>query len=282
MKNFTILGLAAISVSAFSTPGFAQEAEEMWEGGYVGASVGIGAQSNDRREQVAFDTNLDDVYGDTVRTGAGANAFSPGFCGGAANGRTPGEGCRSDKDGVEYYLRAGYDKQDGNIVYGVVIDGGTSNSRDSVTAYSTTPAFYTFTRELEYGFGARARLGYAKRGLLFYGTFGTAYGRIEQNFVTSNGANSFNGNSLTDRRKTDAWGWSAGGGAEAKLARNLSLGLEYLYTSYNDDDYTVRVGPGTAAPTNPFLLANPQGTNMRRTDKDFAAHNIRVTAAFRF
>ena len=282
MKSNIFSGLAVVSALALSAPALAQDEEKMWEGPYVGASIGIGAQSNDRSEQVAFDTNLDDVYGDTVRTAAGANAFSPGFCGGAANGPTPGEGCRSDRDGAEYYARIGYDKQVGNIVYGVVIDGGTSESRDSVTAYSTTPAFYTFTRELEYSIGARARLGYAKKGLLFYGTLGPTYGRIQQSFITSNGANSFNGNVQADTRKTNAWGWSAGGGAEAKLARNLSLGLEYLYTSFNDDDYVVRVGPGTAAPTNPFLLVNPQGTNMRRTDKDFAAHNIRVTAAFRF
>lgn len=32
----------------------------------------------------AFDTSLDGNFTDTVRTVAGADAFSPGFCGGAA------------------------------------------------------------------------------------------------------------------------------------------------------------------------------------------------------
>ena len=282
MKASTRISCTAATLVAMATPAFAQSEDKMWQGGYIGGSVGIGAQTNDRNETVVFDTNLDGTFGDTVRTTTGANAFSPGFCGGAANGRTPAEGCRSDKDGIEFFARAGYDEQVGNFVYGVVLDGGTSRSRDSVTAFSTTPAFYTFTRELDYSVSARARVGYAARGALFYGTAGTNYGRIKQQMVTSNGANSFNGNMMIDRDTTSAWGWSAGGGAEVKIARNLALGLEYLYTSYNDDDYNVLVGPGTAALTNPFRIVNPSGTNMRRGDRDFAAHNIRVTAAFRF
>jgi outer membrane immunogenic protein len=176
----------------------------------------------------------------------------PGFCNGAANGRTPIEGCRGDKDGLEYNIRAGYDVQQGNIVYGVVLEGGKNEARDSVTAFSTTPAFYTFTRELDYSLQARARVGYAARGALFYATGGAAYGKIDNSFSTSNGANSFANN-----------------------------GLEYLYTNYVDDDYRVNVGPGTAAATNPFLLRSG-GTDFRRSDSDFDMHNIRLTAAFRF
>lgn len=36
-----------------------------------------------------FDTNRDGNFNDTVRTTLGANAFSEGFCQGAAQGRTP-------------------------------------------------------------------------------------------------------------------------------------------------------------------------------------------------
>lgn len=277
MKTITSLMLASASLSLFVAPAFAQSEDEHWEGPYIGGSFGLGAQNNDRNEGVTFDTNLDGTYGDTVRTVAGADAFSPGFCGGAANGRTPIEGCRGDKDGLEYNIRAGYDIQQGNIVYGFVLEGGKSKSRDSVTAYSSTPAFYTFTRELDYSLGARARVGYAARGALFYATGGAAYGKIDNSFATSNGANSF-----TNNGKSNSWGYSAGGGAEVKIMKNFSLGLEYLYTNYVDDDYVVAVGRGTAPATNPFLLANPAGTNMRRDDSDFDMHNIRLTAAFRF
>lgn len=271
------LMLAAASLSLIATPAFAQSDEEHWEGPYIGGSIGLAAQNNDRNENVQFDTNRDGNFDNNVNTVAGANAFSPGFCGGAANGRTPIEGCRGDKDGLEYNVRAGYDVQQGNIVYGFLLEGGKNEARDSVTAYSTTPAFYTFTREIDYSLGARARVGYAARGALFYATGGVAYAKIDNSFSTSNAANSF-----TDNGGTKSWGYSYGGGAEVKVAKNFSLGLEYLYTNYVDDDYRVSVGPGTAPATNPFLLANAAGTDMRRGDSDFDMHNIRLIAAFRF
>jgi len=68
-----------------------------------------------------FDTNRDGNFNDTVLTTLGANAFSPGFCQGAAQGRTPADGCRSGEDGnLNYSLRAGYDWQFGNWVVGTV------------------------------------------------------------------------------------------------------------------------------------------------------------------
>lgn len=276
MNRIAYSALALTGLAAATQPAFAQSDEEQWEGPYIGGSFGLGAQNNDRGEQVVFDTDRDGDYGDTVGTTTGADAFAPGFCNGAASGPAPVD-CRGDSDGLEYYLRAGYDAQDGNIVYGFLVDGGRSESRDSVTAFSSTPAFYTFTRKLDYSIGARARIGYAARGALFYATGGAAYAKIKNEFSTSNGVNSFATNG-----KTSSWGWSAGGGAEVKIAPNLSLGLEYLYTNYVDDKFVVGVGPGTAPATNPFLLANAAGTNMRRADSDFDQHNIRLTASFRF
>lgn len=277
MNHLKYLLMASATLAITASPVLGQSETNDWEGAYIGGSIGLAAQKNDRSEQVLFDTNLDDTFGDTVRTVAGANAFSPGFCGGAANGRTPIEGCRGDSDGFEYNLRAGYDVQQGNIVYGVVLEAGKNEISDSVSAFSTTPAFYYFTRELDYSLGLRGRVGYAARGALFYGTGGIAYGKIENEFETSNLANSF-----TNNGSTKSFGYSVGGGAEAKIAKNLSIGLEYLYTNYVDDDYRVSVSRGNAAATNPFLQANPAGTTMRRSDSDFDMHSIRVTTAFRF
>lgn len=271
-----ILAVSAIAFSVTAAPAFAQEGEEEWEGAYIGGSFGLAAQNNDRSESVLFDTNRDGAFDNGVFTTTGANAFSTGFCGGAANSRVAADGCRGDSDGLEYNIRAGYDVQSGNIVYGFLLEGGMNEARDSVTAFSTTPANYTFTRELDYSVQARARLGYAARGALFYATGGAAYGKIENSFSTSNTANSFANNG-----GTKSWGYSYGGGTEVKIAKNFSLGLEYLYTNFVDDDYRVNVGRGTAAATNPFLL-NGGGTDFRRSDSDFDMHNIRLTAAFRF
>ncbi len=277
MKISHILMIGAASLASIATPAFAQSDDEQWEGAYIGGSFGLGAQSNDRSENVVFDTNLDGSFDNNVNTVLGANAFSPGFCGGAATGNSAAGGCRGDKDGYDYNIRAGYDMQSGNIVYGFLLEGGKSESRDSVTAFSTTPAAYTFTRKLDYSVQARARVGYAARGALFYATGGAAYAKINNSFSTTNGANSF-----TDNGNSKSWGYSYGGGTEVKVARNFSIGLEYLYTNFVDDDYVVSVGRGTAAATNPFLLVNPQGTDMRRGDSDFDTHSIRLTAAFRF
>jgi outer membrane immunogenic protein len=276
MKFSPMLLIGAATLSLFSAPAFAQSEDEEWEGAYIGGSIGLAAQNNDRNEDVRFDTNLDGAFDNNVNTLAGANAFAPGFCGGAATSAQPID-CRGDKDGLEYNIRVGYDVQSGNIIYGFVLEGGKNEARDSVTAFSSTPASYTFTRELDYSVQARARIGYAARGALFYATGGAAYGKIDNSFTTSNTANSF-----TDNGKTNSWGYSYGGGAEVKIARNFSIGLEYLYTNFVDDDYRVAVGPGTAPATNPFLLVNSAGTDMRRGDSDFDMHNIRFTANFRF
>jgi outer membrane immunogenic protein len=276
MTKFKLILASALAASCLSAPAFAQEEDKQWEGGYIGGSFGLGAQSSDAGSSLLFDTNRDGNYDNSVNTVAGANAFSPGFCKGAANGTTPSQGCRSDKDDIEYAVRAGYDVQNGNIVYGFLVEGAKSQSTDSVSGFSTTPASYTLTRELDYSVGARARVGYAARGALFYGTGGVVYGKIKNSFSTTNTANAF-----TDNGKTNSWGWTAGGGTEVKVADNLSVGLEYLYTRYTDNKYVVNVGPGTAPATNPFLLASG-GTNIIRSDDNFNTHAIRLTAAFRF
>lgn len=269
---------AATMLTAFSAvPAQAQEVENTeFDGIYIGGSFGLGAQTNDVNERIRFDTDRNGAFNNTVNTVTGANAFSPGFCNGAANGSVRSAGCRNDKDDFDYYIRAGADKQYGDLVIGFVVDGGRSESTDSVTGFSTTPASYTFTRQLDYAIGARGRVGYTPGGVLFYATSGISYAKIDNSFTTTNGANSF-----TDNGKTDSFGWTGGVGAEAKVTDNVTMGLEYLFTRYTDDDYVVNVGPGTAGATNPFLLASG-GTDMKRSDPDFDLHSIRLTAAFRF
>lgn len=279
-RNFTVAALGAIAMATIATPAFAQDAngESHFDGPYVGGSVGIGVQPNDIGESILFDTNLDGNFGDTVRTGAGANAFSPGFCNGAATSSLPGN-CTNDKDDIEYHARVGFDKQMGNIVVGVMGEFGKSEIRDSVTGFSTTPALYTMTREFDWNASIRGRLGYAAGGkTLFYAAGGPAYARIKNSFVTSNGANAF---TSTDSRH-NSWGVTGGGGVEQKIGNAFSIGLEYMYNQYQDDDYVVRSGPGTAPATNPFLLVNTAGTDFQRSDEKLRFHSLRATAAFRF
>ena len=276
--NHKISSLAAVVAALSATTAFAQgrDTSQDFNGVYIGGVAGYSAQANDGAETLTFDTNRDGTYGDTVRNIAGADAFSPGFCGGAATG-TGNVDCRNDKDDVEYSARIGVDRRMGNFVIGALIEGGRTEATDSVSGFSTTPASYTITRSADYTAGARLRAGYTPGGgILFYGTGGLAYARLDNRFATSNTANSF-----ADNGKTNAWGYAVGGGAEAMVTRNISLGLEYLYTDLKDKDYTVSVGQGTAPATNPFLL-NGGGTDIRRSNPNFRYHGLRATMNLRF
>ncbi len=277
MKNLSLL--AALAATAMAMPVMAQEGRDTsqdFNGPYISIAGGGTLQGSDRGETLVFDTNRDGTYGDQVTTSGGANAFSPGFCNGAATG-TANLGCKNDKDGPEYYARLGYDKRMGNFVIGAVLEGGRSHARDSVSGFSTTPASYTMSREADYQAGARLRAGYTPGGgALFYVTGGGAYARLDNKFTTSNTANSF-----SDNGKTNGWGYAAGGGAELMVTNNISVGLEYLYTDLKDKDYVVNVGPGTAPPTNPFLL-NGGGTDIQRSNPHFRTHSVRGSLSLRF
>ena len=277
MKFAALLAVSAASL--FAVPAIAQDnrdASQDFDGPYISIGGGASLQGSDRGESLIFDTNQDGTYGDQVTTVGDTDAFGPGFCNGAATG-TANVGCRNDKDGPEYFGRLGYDKRMGNFVLGAVIEGGHSVARDSVSGFSTTPASYTISREADYQANARLRAGYTPGGgALFYVTGGGAYARLDNKFTTTNAANSFD-----DNGKTNAWGYTVGGGAEVMVTNNIGLGLEYLYTDVKDKDYVVNVGAGTAPATNPFLL-NGGGTDIRRSDPNFQTHSVRGTLSYRF
>jgi outer membrane immunogenic protein len=212
-----------------------------------------------------------------VTTAAGANAFSPGFCNGVARSARAADGCRTDNDGLDYAVHAGADYQLGRIVVGGLVEYGKANVESSVTAFSTTPASYSLTREMRGTFGARARVGFDLQGTLPYVTAGIVRAKVRSSFATTNTANGFatRGGSGTSN------GYRVGGGFEKRFGP-LSLGALYLYTNVKDDDFRVDVTRGTAAATNPFVLANASGTQFRRSDKRFESHSADLTMSYRF
>ena len=283
MRTSLYAGLAgAVILGLTASPAFAQETTEdaPFNGLYVGAAGGYDVQPNDAGSSILFDRNLDGRFGDAVTTAAGANAFSGGFCNGAttATTLTGGRGCRKDKDGAAYYGRVGMDTQRGNIVVGVVGEFGKSEITDSVTAFSTTPASYVMTRSVDWEASIRGRAGYAVNTTLFYGTFGAGYAKIDRDFYSTN-----TGNAYQQSGKRQQFGILGGGGIEQKVTPNISVGMEYMFHQYQDDDFRVRVTQGTQPATNPFVLApNTTGTDFRRSDDNFRWHSLRATAAFRF
>ena len=254
---------------------------QTWTGAYAGGSIGRGVTRGDA-ETVRFDTNLDGGFADTVRTAAGADAFSPGFCAGLAVARTPGDGCTDDDSEIDFGGQFGYDRQLGAFVVGGLVDISRADIVDHVTAFSTTPAFYAFTRELNTVAGFRGRFGVGTSRVLFYGTGGAARGSVEQSFSTSNAVNTFVGSGVNgDDGSQGVWGYQIGGGVEARLNKRLGAVGEYLFTDLdNREDSTIRV-QGPAPATNPFILVNAGGTGMQRSGK-LEIHGVHFAMRFRF
>lgn len=84
-----------------------------------------------------------------------------------------------------------------------------------------------FAEGVDYLASARGRLGYAFGRTLLYGTGGVAFAGFDEVGINE-----------------EETGWVAGGGLEAKVKENLSLGLEALY--YDFDDATTSLGDDNA------------------------------------
>lgn len=286
MNRSTLTGLlcAAGAGALLATAGAASAQSltytpESWTGPYIGVFGGLTQDNGQDDERLGFDRNLDGTYGDQVSLGTGADAFSPGFCDGNPFGPTAAQGCDGDSLGAQAGVRLGYDYQMGNFVIGAVGDLSVVDQEDSVTGFSTTPASYTFTRNLESMAAIRARLGYAFGPALAYITGGYAVGKVENRFRTSNGANTFTAS--VDDDKADGYQW--GGGLEVALTEKVTLTGEYLYASLDAGDHVVRVGQGSAPATNPFVLApNTTGTDMIRSNGKFGVHAVNLGVNYRF
>lgn len=272
---------AALLTTCAAAPAFAQNAPS-WTGLYGGVFGGAAMNDEDDAERLVFDRDFDGQFDDTVTTAppANADAFSPGSCKGSPSAVTPGAGCDDDSPGVEGGVRLGYDMQFGGFVAGVVGEVSAADVEDTVTSFSTTPASYVFTRDLESLAAVRARLGYAFGNTLAYVTGGVARGQIDNRFYTSNTANSFT--VRTDEEEAD--GYQFGGGVEHRLTDRVSLVGEYIYTSLEAGDYLIRVGStGTTPPANPFILPpNTAGTDMMRSNPDLEVHSVRIGMNVRF
>ncbi|MBX7535681.1 hypothetical protein K3175_08400 [Qipengyuania sp. GH1] len=277
--------LASIVAIAAASPAFAQSDNagmdsDYFSGPYVSASLNGDFVNDAGSERIVFDPNGGDDFQTNLPTVTGGNAFSPGYCAGEALGNQRGQGCGDDDSALGGSIRAGYDARVGNFaVAGLLLEGTLGGATDYTTGFSTTPASYTFSREVEGSVALRGRLGISPgdgRGLL-YATGGVVYGKIDHDFATTNTANAFE---VIDE---DDWqfGGQIGMGGELMITDNLSFGVEYLHTRYNDDDTYVRVTQGTAPATNPFVLQGG-ATNARLSNQDLAIDSFRATVGFHF
>ena len=278
IKTVSVASLTLI-LAAGAAPALAQSGSPDWSGPYIGIYGSYLEPADGDNERLNFDRNFDGRFNDTVVTPAGADAFSTGFCSGQANSVSAASGCHGDKGGVEAGIRGGYDYQFGSFVVGGLVEISGTEVQDTVTGFSTTPAAYVFKRNLENLAAARLRVGYAFGDALVYGTGGYARGEMTNRFITSNTVNSFT--ATVDEDSAD--GWQAGGGLEYKLAPNLTVFGEYVYTSLEPGDFVVRFGPGVAPFFNAFILPpNTGGTDVQRSNDEFNLHAVRIGMNYRF
>lgn len=273
-------GVALLSLAA--TSAMAQQgAAEPWTGLHYGVFAGkTGKADNRSHDQLLFDAGLSGSHHYRLLDSTGQDAFSPGYCNGAAQGATPAAGCKSDGSTEEFGLRIGYDHQVGNLVYGVLAEYMQTGLKDSVSSFSNEPNSYTITRKLDRALSLRARLGFAfgaDNANLLYASGGKSRAKLDSTFSTTNSANTFSDNGPQDRN-----GYSYGLGYERLLGESLSVGLEYVYMKFRDDGYRV-YATGPAQGANLLTSQNAAGiVGMRRSDRNLSFDTWRATVAWRF
>jgi outer membrane immunogenic protein len=132
---------------------------------------------------------------------------------------------------------AGYNWQTGNLVLGVEADAAWSDIGASVTGLGGLAAASAKIRDMG---TVRGRIGYAFDQVLIYGTGGYAWA---DNRLTATAL----AVSLSDSHFHS--GWTAGAGVEFMFAPKWSFKAEYLYRSFESQNYFTGVRGGFASGT---------------------------------
>lgn len=169
-----------------------------------------------------------------IGAGAGAQSFDGVYAGGGlayAQGEVGSETVVNhivpDYKGMRGFVFAGYNRSAGAMTVGV--EGDLSFGGVDGTARCFNPT-WTCNSALRTTASLRGRVGTEAMGTLLYATAGVAAARVELSTVNSGGT------AFPDSHTM--FGWTAGIGAERALAGGWNLRGEYLYTDFNDTDFT--------------------------------------------
>lgn len=126
-------------------------------------------------------------------------------------------------------IQAGYNHTLSWLVLGGEVDASLSGID------GTSDPFFggkTLKNKMEWSGSLRGRVGVPVNGvpvvdsILFYGTGGIAIGRWKT---------TFNDLSSSEHKGKTYYGWTAGGGMEVALGRNISVRAEFLHTDYGSE-----------------------------------------------
>jgi outer membrane immunogenic protein len=235
-----------------------------WTGWYVGGNVGYGWGANTDPGITAVDPGNQSGIGPFLTTG-----LIPGISGNFYPNLNP--------SGVFGGAQAGYDRQFGSWVLGVVADIQASDFKDNrlVSTPTTTccNADENLSAKIDWFGTVRGKIGFAANDWLFYGTGGLAYGDVKSNigfFCTPGGVGcaaatiGFAG-SATEVKA----GWAAGAGI-AKAWGNWNVGVEYLHIDLGRSAVT------TVSTTGFFTTTSITGTQR------FAEDMVRLTVNYKW
>ena len=143
----------------------------------------------------------------------------------------PSQGSNSaSASGWDAGAQAGYNWQRGSFVYGIETDLSGTGLKSSMSGGLTSPApclndAANTSANIDWYGTVRGRAGWAAGQVLFYGTGGLAYGKVDLNSSFNTGPVA----SLNSQTSSIRTGWVAGGGIEYMWRPNVFLNLGYQY-----------------------------------------------------
>lgn len=235
------------------------QAETNWAGGFAGVDFGVGFDVGKTGELEFKRVDGSD------NTTAINNAFGRNFDGKFDAGETFG-------------LRAGYNFQHNNLVYGVIGDVSYANLSEEQSAFSSTPATYIERRELKTLASLRGRLGYANESpILPYVTGGLAYGDVKYSWEGNSPA--FRGDNGKDG---SGIGYVLGLGADYMVNEEMTVGVEFLHYNLGDSGYKARFSGQAGGALAAFGNAASGGTIQQGREEDFAFQTLKVSVNWKF
>ena len=193
--------------------------------------------------------------------------------------------------GVLGGLQLGYNRQFGNMVWGVEGDWAWSGQRDTLqnqnfiassVVVAPTTLNYSDEQKISWLSTVRGRLGFTHDCFLWYLTGGVAFGEVQSSYAFQTtpvgAANVFGPAAGAATFSATKTGWTLGGGVETSLAwlgmsSHWSTKLEYLYVDLGSVTNTFSV-PGAAAAPGTIYTAS--------SSSSIHDHIIRVGVNYRF